>query len=161
MLGRNVMHGLYRPHDPERGASRHGPSGWVTCDTLMAQQLRSWNGRLSRVGGGHAAHALVGADIGPDAPSLRLAVCGDACFGDDDDPGMGGFCHGHFWYFPVPAEDAELLNTPIFEFLAAAFNIIVFAHELEPLIREAPDGTYRPPDRRTDDRTIPPGRDTA
>ena len=36
---RNVMFGLYRPHGPS-GASRFGPSGWVTCDVLMRKQLQ-------------------------------------------------------------------------------------------------------------------------
>lgn len=39
--GRNVMHGLYQPHGPN-GASRHGPQGWVWCDSLMGKLLTRW-----------------------------------------------------------------------------------------------------------------------
>ena len=39
LQGRNVMHGLYRPHGPS-GAAQEGPNGLVRCDVLMTKQLR-------------------------------------------------------------------------------------------------------------------------
>ena len=41
LRGRNIMHGLYRPHGPG-GASQEGPSGVVRCDQLMRSQLERW-----------------------------------------------------------------------------------------------------------------------
>ena len=41
LQSRNIMFGLYRPHGPT-GASKFGPTGWVTCDALMRKQLLRW-----------------------------------------------------------------------------------------------------------------------
>ena len=90
LRGRNVMHGLYVPHGPD-GASRDGPSGWVTCDLLMRKQLERWNRLIWNSGGtsvraalereeldrwpGHGGAARIAADCAKQGgPALKSAI---------------------------------------------------------------------------------------
>ena len=126
LLGRNVMHGLYSPHAP-CSVTRVGPQELVVCDTLMIKQLQRWQGLLARAAGVNVKRVLLRSEL-ETPPSLIVVACADACFGDEDPSGMGGFCHGHFWYWRVPPSDYEFLSIPILEFMATAFNILCF-HE--------------------------------
>ena len=125
LRGRNVMHGLYRPHGPE-SASRFGPGGLVTCDVLMTKQLQRWRSLLAESAGVNVIAALDRYEL-ESRPSLSIAICGDACCGDTDPTGLGGFCEGYFWYILVPEVDLAFVTIPTLEFLAAAFNVLVFA----------------------------------
>ena len=51
--------------------------------------------------------------------------------GDAEPAGLGGFCHGLFWYFQIPADDVDVVNIPLLEFMAAIFNIVT----IEPHVR--------------------------
>ena len=122
--GRNVMFGLYEPHRPS-GASRDGPDGIVSCSILMRKQLLRWRSELASMGGVSVRRAVLRKDTSP-PPRAIIALCSDACLGDDDPPGLGGFCHGLYWYFPIPKEHIDLVNTPLLEFLAVCANIATF-----------------------------------
>ena len=125
LAGRNVMHGLYRPHGSSE-AGRLGPNELVSCDVLMTKQLWRWRRLLTQTSGTCVVAAVERFEL--DRPiALTVIICGDACFGDDDPSGLGGFCHGFHWHFLVPTEDYAILTTPLLEFLAAAFNILVFS----------------------------------
>ena len=138
LSGRNVMHGLYRPHGP-KGASRFGPSGWVTCDVLMTKQLLRWRTLLARSAGVSVKSILERHELEA-APTLLLTIYGDACFGDSDPSGLGGFCQGVYWHFLVPKCDYDVLSIPILEFLAACFNILTFSSQLSGLLTA--EGTH-------------------
>ena len=129
LRGRNVMHGLYRPHGPG-GESSDGPTAVVRCDPLMTKQIQRWRLLLTQSAGVSVKMALARRDL-ETPPSLWLAVCGDACHGDGDPTGLGGYCHGRYWYFRVPEGDLPVVTIPVLEFLAACFNILAFW----PLIR--------------------------
>ena len=133
LRGRNVMHGLYEPHGVD-GASRHGPSGRVFCTELMRKQLHRWQ-RLLRSSGGVSVRAAFHRDVVEPLLGTMVIMCSDACFGDEDLSAIGGFCHGYFWYFPVPPQDYDVVNTPLLEFLGVVFNIIVFQDVAEGLCR--------------------------
>eukprot|EP00900_Chrysochromulina_parva_P017747 jgi/Chrpa1/25974/Chrysochromulina_OHIO_Genome00027933-RA len=120
LRGRNIMHGLYRPHGPD-GASREGPSGVVRCDALMRGQLKRWQYILTDSCGVSVKRALLRENL-ETLPSVSLELFSDACYADVATPGMGGYLHGLYWYFPVPAPDVPYLSIPILEFLGAAFN---------------------------------------
>ena len=124
LRGRNVMHGLYAPHQTT-GASQYGPSGRVFCDELMAKQLRRWLHLLRQSAGVSARHAFAREEIEP-FTGITVFACSDACLGDDDPAGMGGYCHGLYWQFVVPPAYYEMVTTPLLEFLAVAFNILTF-----------------------------------
>ena len=131
LQGRNVMHGLYAPHKPT-GASRYGPNGRVFCDDLMAKQLRRWLHLLRQSAGVSARRAFTREEVEP-FEGITVFACSDACLGDDDPAGMGGFCHGLYWQYVVPPEYYEWVTTPLLEFLAVAFNIMVFVEQAASL----------------------------
>ena len=53
---------------------------------------------------------------------------------------MGGFCHSLYWYFAVPLEDAPVLNAPLLECIADAFNFIAFCDYVLPLVSARDSG---------------------
>jgi len=124
LQGRNVMHGLYRPHGPS-GASRDGPNGWVQCDVLMTKQLQRWRQLLFRSCGVSVKRALLREEV-ESKPRIFIDLTSDACLADVEQAGLGGFCHGLYWTFVVPAEDRDLLTIPVLEFLAVCFNLLNF-----------------------------------
>ena len=75
LRGRNVMHGLYRPHGPN-GESREGPNAFVRCDDLMTKQLERWRRLLTHACGVNVKHSLHRSEIeerlyrGPRSPSM-------------------------------------------------------------------------------------------
>ena len=123
LTGRNTMHGLYAPHGPD-GAAADGPSAVVRCDPLMRKQLQRWLSLLTRSGGVSVKRALLRDEMEP-SPSLYILACSDACL-DNGVAGLGGYSHGFYWQFDVPYEDVPHLNIPTLEFIAVAFNILVF-----------------------------------
>lgn len=153
LQGRNVMHGLYRPHGPE-GASSLGPAGMVHCDLLMTKQLQRWRTLLASSAGVNVILALDRFEL-EERPSLRVAICGDACFGDDDPSGLGGYCEGHYWYLRVPPADLPVLSIPILEFLAAAFNVLVFTGLCDGLLESTSFGVLLRTDALTTALTLP------
>jgi len=127
LRGRNVMHGLYVPHGPD-GASRDGPSGWVTCDLLMRKQLERWN-RLIWNSGGTSARAALEREELEDEPELYLVLDSDA-MRETGESGIGGYFYGLYWYYPVPEDFLPDLTTPVLEFLGVCLNLLVFAPTL-------------------------------
>ena len=130
LQSRQVMHGLYEPHGPE-GASREGPGGMVICSPLMQKQLMRWLVLVLQSAGVSTKRAVLRERLEP-MPSLRIIMDSDACHGDESISGMAGFCHGYWWYFPVPKEHMHLVYTAFLEFLAFVFNILVFEGVVAP-----------------------------
>ena len=127
LRGRNVMHGLYVPHGPD-GASRDGPSGWVTCDLLMRKQLERWN-RLIWNSGGTSVRAALEREELEDEPELYLVLDSDA-MRETGESGIGGYFYGLYWYYPVPEDFLPDLTIPVLEFLGVCLNLLVFAPTL-------------------------------
>ena len=118
---------VYRPHGPN-GASRYGPTGWVTCDLLMVKQLQRWQSLLFRSCGVSVRRALLREELEP-RPRITIDVTSDACLADVERAGVGGFCHGLFWFFEIPEEDRPFLTIPVLEFLgvgAGALNFFAY-----------------------------------
>ena len=124
LQARNVMFGLYRPHGPS-GASRLGPSGWVTCDVLMRKQLQRWQNLLFRSCGVSVKRALLRDELETPTKTF-IDVTSDACLADVDRAGIGGFCHGLYWFYEVPEADRPFLTIPVLEFLAVGCGVLVF-----------------------------------
>ena len=102
----------------------------------MIKQLRRWSRLLLESSGANVKRALLRAEI--ERPrGLWVAACADACFGDKDPSGLGGFCHGLFWHFLVPEGDYEVLHTPILEFLATSFNVLAFHKTFRGFVGES------------------------
>ena len=134
LRGRNIMFGLYRPHGPT-GASRLGPSGWVTCDELMTKQLQRWLRLLFQSCGVSFKQSVLRAEVEP-PPQLFFDVTSDACLADEERAGIGGFMHGLYWFFEIPENDRPFLTIPVLEFLGVCFNILNFFVCLDAARRE-------------------------
>ena len=136
LRGRNIMHGLYAPHQPD-GASRFGPSGRVVCDDLMRKQLERWLSLLASSCVTNVKRAISREELEL-KPSLFFHLCSDAMY-EGTEAGLGGFCHGLFWTFEVPADHLPDLSIPILEFLGVCFNILVFFPRLRRLLDANPN----------------------
>lgn len=126
---KNVMHGLYAPHQAD-GVSRFGPNATVRCDALMRQQLQRWRTLAFRSGGVDVREAIAARAKAPSTP-ITVILDSDACHGDEEPSGLGGYMHGYFWYFKVPVDDYPFVNTPLLEFIAVCFNILTFYHMVQ------------------------------
>ena len=135
MKGRHIMHGLYRPHGPD-GASRYGPNGVVDVDDLMNKQLHRWLTLLAEAGGVSAKRALLREDLDPSI-DWHIDASSDACLADVYRAGIGGYCHGIFWYIAVPEEDRQYFAIPALEFMGVAFNILFLHALLAPSVTAA------------------------
>ena len=135
LRGRHVMHGLYRPHGPD-GAARFGPNGIVEVDELMRKQLGRWLDLLAQAGGVSAKRALLREHLDP-VIEWTIDASSDACLADVWRAGIGGFCHGLFWYVEVPEEDRLSFAIPTLEFLGVAFNILFLHTLLMPSLTES------------------------
>lgn len=138
LQARNIMFGLYRPHGPT-GASKFGPTGWVTCDPLMRKQLLRWQTLLFESCGVSVKRALLRAEL-EDPPRVFFDVTSDACLADVDRAGIGGFCHGLFWFYEVPEDVRPYLTIPVLEFLAVGCGLLTFFPYLRGASRTGPHG---------------------
>ena len=126
--GRYVMHGLYEPHSAD-GVSRFGPNARVVPSPFMLRQLERWL-RLVHKSGGAAVFAAL------DKRSVRwlrgahFVASADAAT-DCDVPGLGGYCHGMYWYIPIHPEWLNWLHITVLELLATGINAIVHEPYLE------------------------------
>ena len=139
LQSRNIMFGLYRPHGPT-GASKFGPTGWVTCDPLMRKQLLRWQTLLFESCGVSVKRALLRTEL-EDPPKIFFDVTSDACLADVDRAGIGGFCHGLFWFYEVPEDARPYLTIPVLEFLAVGCGLLTFFTYLRGASRT---GTHGP-----------------
>ena len=138
LQARNIMFGLYRPHGPT-GASKFGPTGWVTCDPLMRKQLLRWQTLLFESCGVSVKRALLRDEL-EDPPKVFFDVTSDACLADVDRAGIGGFCHGLFWFYEVPEDVRPYLTIPVLEFLAVGCGLLTFFQYLRGASRTGPHG---------------------
>ena len=138
LQARNIMFGLYRPHGPT-GASKFGPTGWVTCDPLMRKQLLRWQTLLFGSCGVSVKHALLRTEL-EEPPNIFFDVTSDACLADVDRAGIGGFCHGLYWFYEVPEDVRSYMTIPVLEFLAVGCGLLTFFQYLRGAKRAEADG---------------------
>ena len=138
LQARNIMFGLYRPHGPT-GASSFGPTGWVTCDPLMRKQLLRWQTLLFESCGVSVKRALLRDEL-EDPPKVFFDVTSDACLADVERAGIGGFCHGLYWFYEVPEDVRPYMTIPVLEFLAVGCGVLAFYQYLRGACRCGPRG---------------------
>ena len=125
---KNIMFGLYEPHNLETGVAAFGPSAVVAPSDLMWKQLLAWASRLATCGGISFLNVMDGA--APRARGLTGVVTSDAA-NDAAAAGLGGFCHGFYWRLSLNASAASVMHITLLEFLACAFGFIVFRRLLQ------------------------------
>ena len=120
---RSVMYGLYQPHRCKR-IQLDGPSAIVLVTAFIAEQLSRWLELLQRSGGAPVTAALHPASARV-AGALTYVVSSDAAT-DSHPPGMGGYCHGLYWYLAIPAEWLVWLHITVLEMLATCGSAMAF-----------------------------------
>lgn len=125
---RNVMYGLYEPHKLEHQL-KGGPSALVQPDKIMQGQLHRWLRLVQHSGGVSFLAAVTKTSLRESHPTVFVASADAAT--DCEFPGLGGFLHGKWWYFPVSAMARQHLHITVLELLATGFNAIVFAPILQ------------------------------
>jgi len=80
--------------------------------------LGSWGRPFSSSRAGSASHEPRLRVELEDPPKVFFDVASDTCLADVDHAGIGGFCHGLFWFYEVP-EDVRLYLT-FFRYLRGA-----------------------------------------
>ena len=138
LQARNIMFGLYRPHGPA-GASKFGPTGWVTCDPLMRKQLLRWQTLLFESCGVSVKRALLRTEL-EEPPKVFFDVTSDACLADVERAGIGGFCHGLFWFYEIPEDVRPFVTIPVLEFLAVGCGLLTFYQYLRGASRPGSHG---------------------
>ena len=128
---RNIMYGLYRPHDPETGAAATGPSTIVAPCVLMVKQLRAWSARLTRCAGITILEKRSGAVR---AAGASIVITSDAA-NDATYSGIGGYCYGYYWHYKLSPQEALTTHITLLEFLALAVSIIVFTRHVSRFSR--------------------------
>ena len=132
------MVGLYRPQGPT-GASKFGLTDWVTCDPLMRKQLLRWQALPSESCGVSVKRALPRVEL-EDPPKVFFDVTSDARLADVDRAGVGGFCHGLFWFYEVPEDVRPYLTIPVLAFLAVGCGLLTFFQYLRGASRTGQHG---------------------
>ena len=122
----SVMYGLYGPHRSTR-IRADGPTALVRVTAFIALQLQRWLELLTHTGGAPVTAAL--RKVRPTQLSLTYVVSSDAAT-DSEPPGIGGFCHGLYWYLAILPEWLTWLHITVLEMLATGGSAMAFAHYL-------------------------------
>ena len=81
--------------------------------------LGSWGRPFSSSRAGSASHEPRLRVELEDPPKVFFDVASDTCLADVGHAGIGGFCHGLFWFYEVP-EDVRLYLTFFHQYLRGA-----------------------------------------
>ena len=129
----STMYGLYQPHGSLR-VRHEGPAALIRPNGFQAEQLRRHRTALLSTGGAPVTVVLRRGD-GAAQPHLavKFVVSADAAT-DSEPPGIGGFCHGLYWYFAIPLAWLSYMHITVLEMLATGVGAITLA----PYLRHAP-----------------------
>ncbi len=78
--------------------------------------------RIASCGGLNVKSAFLSCNLAP-ASLLKITSSVNACYGDTDPTGVGGFCHGLWWY--VPQLDIALWSAAGLELFGNLCNFII------------------------------------
>ena len=117
---RSVMIGMYEPHRLQLT-----PSQVVVVGPECDQSLREWLAVLVRVGG--STFLVAYGRTWSDLPSTTVVIftSSDAAREGTETPGLGGYCNGLYWCYPLSAEELQYLVIGVLELLAAICNAII------------------------------------
>ena len=116
---RLTQFGLYEPH---RGDLE--PCELVQTSEMAMRCLISWLKALSHTGGATFFVAFRVQWAGVYAKVIAF-TSSDAAMDGTATPGLGGYCNGLFWYYPLSDEELSLLVIGVLELLAAILNVII------------------------------------
>ena len=128
----SIMYGLYQPHGSLR-VQHEGPAALIRPNGFQVEQLQRHRAALINTGGAPVTVVLRKGDgAAPPHLAVKYIVSADAAT-DSKPPGLGGFCHGLYWYIPLPLEWLLYLHITVLELLASGLGAITLA----PYLRHA------------------------
>mgnify|MGYP002629316529 CR=1 FL=1 len=132
--------GMYAAH-----SLRLGASDVVELSPLNTRALTQWLRALQRTGGAVFLVAFRTTWTGVGA-TMMVFTSSDAAMLGTLTPGLGGYCNGLFWYYPLSAEELRYLVIGVLELLAAVCNIILLWPRLQhlPAVAHACDALATP-----------------
>ena len=132
--------GMYAAH-----SLRLGATDVVELSALTTRALTQWLRALQRTGGAVFLVAFRTTWSGVGA-TMMVFTSSDAAMLGTDTPGLGGYCNGLFWYYPLSTEELQYLVIGVLELLAAVFNIILLWPRLQhlPAVAHACDALATP-----------------
>ena len=111
--------GMYVPH-----SQGLGPNDGVGLNELSRPCLVAWLKALGNTGGASFLVVFKGAWAGHVA-QVVIFTSSDACMDGTPTPGLGGYCNGLFWYFPLSRLELHVFYIAGLELMAAIFNIVL------------------------------------
>ena len=128
----STMYGLYSPHGSLR-VQQEGPAALIRPNGFQVEQLKRHRASLINTGGAPVTVVLRRDDgVAPAHLAVKYVVSADAAT-DSEPPGIGGFCHGLYWYVALPLEWLVYLHITVLELLASGVGAITLA----PYLRHA------------------------
>jgi hypothetical protein len=117
----SVMYGLYAPHGSKR-VQWEGPATIINVTPFMTQQLLAWVALTARSGAASVTAVLT--RLVPHV-ALRTVISSDAAT-DSSPPGMGGYCHGLYWYLEIQHDWLQWIHITAWELLATGGSAMAF-----------------------------------
>jgi len=128
----SIMYSLYLPHGSLR-VRQEGPAALIRPNGFQVEQLKRHRAALINTGGAPVTVVLRRGDgVAPEHLAVKYVVSADAAT-DSEPPGIGGFCHGLYWYVALPLEWLVYLHITVLELLASGVGAITLA----PYLRHA------------------------
>ena len=127
------LYGMYVPH-----AQQLGPTDRVSVNELMQKCLQEWALVLTRTGGAPFLVVFNSEWTGSDA-AVIIFMSSDASKEGTATPGLGGFCNGMYWSYPLPPWLLTLFAISALELMAA----VLCVHILWSRVRHFPSVAHQ------------------
>ena len=120
-------------HAPIKALQNAGPTAPVHISDDIRRQLIAWEARLVERAGIPAAAVFARSEfssrVNSALPGLEYVISTDAASAGTTRPGIGGYCHGRRFRFPLDSSDVGgpfEIPVPVLEFIGIAFGICAF-----------------------------------
>ena len=120
-------------HAPVKVLQNAGPTAAVHTSDDIKRQLVAWEARLAERAGILATvvftRSAFSSRVNSALPGLEYIISTDAASAGTTRPGIGGYCHGHRFRFPLDSSDVGgpfEISVPVLEFVGITFGICAF-----------------------------------
>ena len=120
-------------HAPIKALQNAGPTAAVPISDDIKRQLVAWEARLVERAGIPAAavftRSALSSRVNSALPGLEYVLSTDAASAGTTRPGIGRYCHGHRFRFPLDSGDVggpSEIPVPVLEFIEITFGICAF-----------------------------------
>ena len=120
-------------HAPIKALQNAGPTAAVYVSNYIKRQLVAWEARLAERAGIPASAVFTRSEfssrVNSALPGLEYVMSTNAAPAETTRPGIGGYCHGHRFRFPLDSSDVGgpfKSPVPVLEFTGITFGICAF-----------------------------------